>query len=92
MKGVNLDIFYQAEPFTIHRMPKKQEPRKSILALAAAQLPDRDLSEWELNELLKPMYEDFVELRRYLVDYKLLNRSRDGSRYHICKSYGDTIK
>ena len=38
MKSVNLDIFYQAEPFTIHRMPKKQEPRKSILALAAAQL------------------------------------------------------
>ena len=92
MKSVNLDIFYQAEPFTIHRMPKKQEPRKSILALAAAQLPNRDLSEWELNELLKPMYEDFVELRRYLVDYKLLDRSRDGSRYHICKSYGDTIK
>ena len=53
MKSVNLDIFYQAEPFTIHRMPKKQEPRKSILALAAAQLPNRDLSEWELNELLK---------------------------------------
>ena len=50
MKSVNLDIFYQAEPFTIHRMPKKQEPRKSILALAAAQLPNRDLSEWELNE------------------------------------------
>lgn len=47
MKSVNLDIFYQAEPFTIHRMPKKQEPRKSILALAAAQLPNRDLSEWE---------------------------------------------
>lgn len=23
MKSVNLDIFYQAEPFTIHRMPEK---------------------------------------------------------------------
>ena len=92
MKGVNLDVFYQAEPFTIHRMPKKQEPRKSILALAAAQLPDRDLSEQEVNAILKPISDDFVELRRYLVDYKLLNRSRDGSRYHICKSYGDTIK
>lgn len=85
MKGTNLDVFYQAEPFTIHQMPKKQVPRKAVLALAAAQLPDRDLSEQELNALLKPMYEDFVELRRYLVDYKLLNRSRDGSRYHISK-------
>ena len=49
MKGTNLDVFYQAEPFTIHQMPKKQVPRKAVLALAAAQLPDRDLSEQELN-------------------------------------------
>ena len=83
MKGVNLDVFYQAEPFTIHRMPKKQEPRKSILALAAAQLPDRELSEQEVNAILKPISDDFVELRRYLVDYKLLERSRYGSCYHI---------
>ena len=54
-----------------------------ILTLAAAQLPDQELSEQELNAILKPMYEDFVELRRYLVDYGLLTRSRDGSCYHI---------
>ena len=35
MKSANLDVFYQAEPFTIHQMPKKQEPRKAVLALAA---------------------------------------------------------
>lgn len=83
MKKVNMEAFYQAEPFHIHRMPKKQEPRKRVLALAAAQLPDRDLSEQEVNAILKPMSDDFVELRRYLVDYKLLKRSRDGSCYHI---------
>ena len=79
MKGVNLDVFLSGQkPFYHPSDAEKTEPRKSILALAAVQLPNRDLSEWELNELLKPMYEDFVELRRYLVDYKLLNRSRDG--------------
>lgn len=83
MKKVNTEAFYQAEPFHIHRMPKKQEPRKRVLALAAAQLPDRDLSEQEVNAILKPMSDDFVELRRYLVDYKLLKRSRDGSCYHV---------
>lgn len=85
MKKVNTEAFYQAEPFHIHRMPKKQEPRKRVLALAAAQLPDRDLSEQEVNAILKPMSDDFVELRRYLVDYKLLKRSRDGSCYHVVR-------
>lgn len=85
MKKVNMEAFYQAEPFHIHRMPKKQEPRKRVLALAAAQLPDQDLSEQEVNAILKPMSDDFVELRRYLVDYKLLKRSRDGSCYHVVR-------
>lgn len=85
MKKVNTEAFYQAEPFHIHRMPKKQEPRKRVLALAAAQLPDQDLSEQEVNAILKPMSDDFVELRRYLVDYKLLKRSRDGSCYHVVR-------
>lgn len=85
MKKVNMEAFYQAEPFHIHRMPKKQEPRKRVLTLAAAQLPDRDLSEQEVNAILKPMSDDFVELRRYLVDYKLLKRSRDGSCYHVVR-------
>lgn len=85
MKKVNMEAFYQAEPFHIHRMPRKQEPRKRVLALAAAQLPDRDLSEQEVNAILKPMSDDFVELRRYLVDYKLLKRSRDGSCYHVVR-------
>ena len=83
MKNKNVDAFYQKMPFHIHQIPRKQEPRYMILTLAAAQLPEQELSEQELNAILKPMYEDLVELRRYLVDYGLLTRSRDGSCYHV---------
>lgn len=44
---------------------------------------DTDYSEQEVNEILKPIFDDFVLLRRYLVDYKYLNRTRSGSIYNL---------
>jgi hypothetical protein len=37
--------------------------------------------EIEINNILKNIYSDYALLRRYLVDYKLIDRSRD------CKTY-----
>lgn len=46
---------------------------------------DRHYTEKEVNELLSNIYYDYVELRRSLIDYKLLERLRDGSSYWVRK-------
>jgi len=39
--------------------------------------------EKEVNEILKGFYDDYVTLRRYLIEYGLLDRKRDGSQYWL---------
>ena len=38
-------------------------------------------TEKEINEILKNIFDDYALLRRYLVDYKFLNRTKDCSKY-----------
>lgn len=39
--------------------------------------------EKEVNEILKNVYDDYVILRRYLIEYGFLDRVADGSRYWL---------
>lgn len=47
---------------------------------------NKKYSEVEVNEILRPVYDDFVLLRRYLIDYKFLTREKDGSCYYVNKT------
>ncbi|MGX4667923.1 DUF2087 domain-containing protein [Cerasibacillus sp. JNUCC 74] len=40
-------------------------------------------SEMEVNEILKAIYSDFAILRRYLIDYEFMERSRDCTKYWV---------
>lgn len=40
-------------------------------------------NEKEVNEILKTAHEDFVTLRRYLIEYGFMDRKPDGSRYWL---------
>ncbi len=40
-------------------------------------------TEKEVNQILMPIYDDYFLLRRSLVDYKLIERKRDGSQYWV---------
>ncbi|MCZ4150164.1 transcriptional regulator, partial [Escherichia coli] len=40
-------------------------------------------TEKQVNELLGRVYPDYAEIRRYLVDYALLDRKQDGSEYWL---------
>lgn len=44
---------------------------------------ERKYSEKQVNELLKEVHDDYVEIRRYLIDYGLLERQPDGSQYWL---------
>ncbi len=44
---------------------------------------NRTYSEKEVNEILKTAHEDFVTLRRYMIEYGFMERKDDGSQYWI---------
>lgn len=69
----------------LKRIPTKQKKLLVVLRwLATLFQPDRLYSEAEVNAVLKMVYEeDFVSLRRELVDFGYLRRERGGGKYWL---------
>jgi len=64
------------------QIPVKEDRRLEILEhLAKGFEPEVKLSEAEVNAKVMAWHEDYVMLRRMLVDYKFLSRSSDGRTY-----------
>lgn len=66
------------------RYPSKKSLRPLVLARLAEQFePNRDYTEKEVNAILSQniAFSDVELLRRELIEARLLNRLRDGSRY-----------
>lgn len=65
------------------RLPSKQKKLNAVLRwLSTLFAPDRLYSEADVNEILKSKYEqDFVSLRRDLVDLGYLRREKGGGTY-----------
>jgi hypothetical protein len=65
------------------QVPRREEKRVAALSWVAHSLPHGlELSEVELNSLLREFHDDVAMLRRYLVDYALVQRPEAG-RYRI---------
>jgi hypothetical protein len=67
----------------IDRYPASAADRRELLAwiVGEAIRPGEDLTERQVNERLLSFTEDVVLLRRYLVDFGLLERTASGSSY-----------
>ncbi|MEO3752483.1 DUF2087 domain-containing protein [Streptomyces sp. B6B3] len=65
-------------------IPRKAARREQLLTHLARTLfdPDRPYTEQEVNEALLTVHDDYAALRRYLVESRLLTRTRDGSLYY----------
>lgn len=71
---------------TLSKFPSKEKHRLIVIRKIAQQLKtDHIYDEQELNQVLKGFYEDYVILRRYLIDYGFLDRKPDGSQYWLKK-------
>ena len=46
---------------------------------------EKEYSEKDVNELLLKIYSDYVTIRRYLIDYKFIERKADYSKYWVSK-------
>lgn len=68
----------------VKQLPSRKEPRHAILAYLAEKFSfDRDYTEKEVNTIINSWHTfgDYFILRRELIDYKLLCRTKDGLKY-----------
>jgi hypothetical protein len=76
--------FSSLEPPVLLRFPRKEKKKLVILTRIAAEFEKgRDYTEREVNGILEAIFDDYVTLRRYLIEYGFLDRERDGSRYWV---------
>lgn len=76
--------FKQGLEGPLSEFPKKQKRKAAILRqLIKRFAAGRKYSEKEVNGILNEAYSDYVTLRRYLIDYGLLDREDDGSSYWV---------
>ncbi|WP_040203734.1 DUF2087 domain-containing protein [Neobacillus jeddahensis] len=66
--------------------PPKEKQRLVVLREMTKHLESkRNYSEKELNQILMTIYDDYVMIRRYLIEYGLIDRTADGSQYWLKK-------
>lgn len=70
----------------LKKFPTKEKQRLVVLREITSKLKDDYVyDEKELNERLKEFFEDYVLIRRYLIDYGFMDRKSDGSGYWLKK-------
>jgi len=78
------NAFECLSPLKLKTFPRKEKKKVVILAKIAEQMErGKRYSEKELNQILKDIYEDYVVIRRYLVDYGFMERTEDGKEYWL---------
>ncbi len=64
--------------------PSKEKKKIIVLQYFMKKFePNRNYSEKEVNEIIKQLYDDYVTVRRYLIEYGFLDRSNDCSQYWV---------
>ena len=75
-------VFASMQPLRLKTFPPKEKKKVVILRTIAKEFEEGiRYSEVQVNEILKDIYPDYVTLRRYLIEYDYLERTRDGSAY-----------
>ena len=73
----------------VKQMPSKYEKKLNVIYYLASKFVEGSLlSELEVNKVIKEWitFSDHVTLRRFLVDMKYLQRTKDGKKYEV-KNY-----
>jgi len=77
-------------PLVLTQMPVKEKRKYMVLCMVIHLFEkERFYHEREINAILKPIAEDYVMIRRYLVDYQFMARKEDGSSYWLIKDPND---
>lgn len=84
LKEAEKSYIASLNPLLLKVFPAK-EKKKYVLLTYIIKLFKKGVTytEKEINDILKPVYEDYVIIRRYLVDYQFLDRLEDGKAYWV---------
>ncbi|WP_312473095.1 DUF2087 domain-containing protein [Neobacillus sp.] len=70
----------------VKKFPLKEKQKLVVLREIVNQLDrERTYDEQEINQILNFFYDDYVLIRRYLIEYGFLDRKPDGSQYWVKK-------
>lgn len=68
----------------VKALPSKEKKKLVILQFVMEQFETgRVYTEREVNEVIKAIIDDYVTVRRYLIEYGFMDRKRDGSEYWV---------
>lgn len=68
----------------LSKFPKKEKQKLIVLRNIITKFQEhKKYTEKEVNEILKSIYDDYVTLRRYLIEYGFMDRTNDCSSYWV---------
>lgn len=75
-------VFETQQPLRLRVFSAKEKKKIAILHRIAQEFePGRQYTEKDVRAVLAPIFDDYVTLRRYLIAYGYLDRTRDGTAY-----------
>lgn len=78
------NFFSSLNPPVLKIFSPKEKNKVVILTKIAEQFEEGKIySEKEINQILKPIFEDYMTLRRYLIMYGFMERTKDGAKYWL---------
>jgi len=76
--------FESLDPLKLKNFSSKEKKKVVILTKIAKQFEaGRQYTEKEINQIIKPIYDDYVNIRRYLIMYGFMERTNDGTSYWL---------
>ena len=76
--------FEYLSPLKLKLFSPKEKKKIVILRKIAEQFEkNRHYSEKEVNQILEAIYDDYVTIRRYLIEYGYMNRTKDCKEYWL---------
>jgi len=76
--------FERLSPLLLRHFPAREKKKVVVLAKIAEQFTlGQKYSEKEVNQALKPIYQDYALIRRCLIEYGFMDRTKDGSAYWL---------
>ena len=79
-------FFQEGAKGRLKKFPQKEKQRLVVLREIAKHIQNNcTYDEKELNQILEGIYDDYVVIRRYLIEYGFLDRMADGSQYWLKK-------
>ena len=78
--------FESFKPLKLKIFSPKEKKKVVILAKIAEQFVfGKKYTEKEVNQTIKPIYDDYAIIRRYLIMYGFMERTKDGSNYWLTR-------